>query len=135
MSDQQALIAALMQVLGTAGQVKTKAAPTVRKNRKGKVAKGKGRAKLTDAERAAYMAKNDAEAIAKFEMAGFKGVKPRVDVLTYNKWIANGRLVRKGEKSIKVGPFRLFHISATDPISPVAGQVTAETITANTVAA
>ena len=60
-----------------------------------------------------------------FAAAGIADVKPRVNVLTYNKWIAAGRLVRKGEKAVKVGPFALFHVSQTDPL-PVGSVVGAE---------
>ena len=87
--------------------------------------KGKGRRKLTDAERAAHMAANDLEAIKKFTAAGYTDVKPRVNVLTYGKiksdgtptgWLAKGRKVRAGEKAIRVGNFSLFHEKQTDPI-------------------
>lgn len=91
------------------------------KGRKGRGKKGKGRAKPTEAERAAHMAANDAECVRIFEAAGFKDVKPRDNVKTYNKWVASGRLVRKGEKAQRVGPFALFHVSQTDalPVSQV----------------
>lgn len=79
-------------------------------------AKGKGRVKPTPEETAARMAANDAECIKVFTEAGYKEVKPRVNVLTYNKWIQEGRLVRQGEKSHRVGPFNLFHIDQTDTI-------------------
>lgn len=57
---------------------------------------------------------------------GFKapGVA-RVNVLTYGKvkddgtvtgWMARGRKVRAGEKSLKIGTLRLFHEEQTDPI-------------------
>lgn len=100
------------------------------KSRTQKGKRGKKRAKLTDAERAAFIAKNDAEAIAQFTAAGYADVQPRVNVLTYDKWIANGRMVRKGEKSTQVGPFRLFHISQTDSLP-----LTADSPPANIVAA
>lgn len=90
-------------------------------------AKGKKKAsgKLTDAERAVHMAANDAQVVKLFGEAGFKDVQPRVNVLTYNRFIAEGRKVRAGEKSIKVGPFALFHISQTDAIAAPAEQVAA----------
>lgn len=122
-TDMQKLLAAL-QAVGIA------VGPQPTKTRKGKSKKAKG--KLSDADRAAYMAKNDAECVAAFTKAGYKDVQPRINVLTYDKWVQSGRLVRKGEKSVKVGPFSLFHLTQTDPI---AAALTPETATANTTAA
>lgn len=115
-TEMQALVAALKTLGVAGGKAKTK-------GRKAKKAKGRGRQKLTEAERAIYMAKNDAEAVTAFAAKGYKDVTPRVNVLTYDKWIAAGRMVRKGEKSTQVGPFRLFHKDQTDPlpVAPVAG--------------
>jgi hypothetical protein len=89
-------------------------------------AKGKGRAKLTPEQSAAYSAANDKECIRIFTEAGYSDVQPRVNVLTYGKeatdkkpasgWKSKGRKVREGEKSLPVGPFHLFHIDQTDPI-------------------
>lgn len=92
------------------------------KARKGKKAKKRGNGKLTEAEKAAYMAANDAAAVKAFREKGFQDVQPRVNVMTYNKFIEQGLRVRKGEKSTKVGPFALFHISQTDPIDDSAAE-------------
>ena len=114
--DMNAVVAALMKAV----EVKTA------KTKRGKQAKGKGKVKLTDAERAGYMAANDAAAIEAFTKAGFADVKPRVNVLTYGKvkadgtktgWLAQGRKVKKGEKAIRVGPFALFHESQTEVLA------------------
>lgn len=52
------------------------------KNAKGKKGKKKGgRDKLTDAEKAEFIAKNDAECVAVFTKAGYKDVQPRVNVM------------------------------------------------------
>src|SRR5271166_3009745 len=83
-------------------------------NKQPKQAKQKGRAKLTDAQKVEFIAKNDAECIKKFTKAGFKDVQPRVNVLTFKRWVELGRVVKKGEKSTKVGPFRLFHLAQTE---------------------
>ena len=94
------------------------------KGRKAK--KSKGREKLTDAEKAIYAAKNDADCIAVFTKAGYADVMPRVNVLTYGKvkedgsktgWLALGRMVKKGEKAVRVGPFALFHLDQTQAIA------------------
>ena len=53
-----------------------------------------------------------------FRKAGFSDVQPRINVMTYNRWITLGFKVRAGEKSIKVKQFRLFHKSQVDAIAP-----------------
>lgn len=86
------------------------------RSRKSKKSKGKGRVASTPEEKAARMAANDAECIKVFKAAGYKVVEPRFNVKTYGKWVESGRLVRKGEKALKVGPFNLFHEDQTDQI-------------------
>lgn len=86
------------------------------RSRKSKKSKGKGRVASTPEEKAARMAANDAECIKVFTKAGYKDVKPRVNVLTYNKWLEAGRKVKEGEKSHKVNKFSLFHIDQTDAL-------------------
>ena len=82
-----------------------------------KKAKGKPGAKpKTDEEKATARAKTDAETIKNFKAAGYKEVEPRINVMTYNRWIENGRRVKKGEKSVKCGSFPLFHIDQTEAI-------------------
>ena len=112
---------------------KPKAAPKPRKSKK-----AKGREKLTDAEKAIYAAKNDADCIAAFTKAGYKDVQPRVNVLTYGKvkedgsktgWLSMGRQVKKGQKAVRVGPFALFHIDQTEEI-PLADQPAANAVAA-----
>jgi len=89
----------------------------------------KVKAKPTEAETEARKAANDAECIKVFTAAGYQDVQPRVNVLTYGKekadgsksgWLSKGRRVKKGEKSLQVGPFRLFHVDQTEEI-PVDG--------------
>lgn len=49
-------------------------------------------------------------------------IQLRVNVLPFKKWLENGRVVRKGEKSVR----GLFHISQTDVyVAPVATEATA----------
>ena len=100
--------------------------------KKTKKAKSKGRTKPTPEETAARMAANDAECIKVFTAAGYKDVKPRVNVLSYGKvkpdgtvtgWLGKGRKVKKGEKTHHVGPFRLFHIDQTE-VTPAAAEST-----------
>ena len=111
------------------------------KKTKTKSKKAKGRSTLSEAEKAVYAAKNDAECIAVFTKAGYKDVQPRVNVLTYGKvkpdgsktgWLSMGRQVKKGQKAVRVGPFALFHITQTEVIgTEPSAPVTAESATAN----
>ncbi len=83
-----------------------------------KKAKGekKGRKPLTDEQKAANRVKTDEATVANFTAKGYQDVKPRVNVMTYNKWIENGRRVKKGEKATICGSFALFHIDQTEQI-------------------
>jgi hypothetical protein len=121
MTEIQQLIAALTQ-MGIGKPQKAKGGRKVK-------AKGRGRQKLTDAEKAVFRAKNDAACVETFTAAGYKDVRPRETVLTYDKWVLQGRLVKKGEKSLRVGPFNLFHIDQTSVITPSAASApTTETV-------
>lgn len=62
-------------------------------------------------------AQMEAATVRAFKRAGFSEVKPRENVLTYNKWIEQGRKVKEGEKCTKVKNLRLFHISQTEPLA------------------
>lgn len=114
--ETAAITQAVLAVLGQQGAKSAKPA----KARKAKAKKG-GRKPLTEAEKAVFMAKNDMEAVAAFAARGIANVKPREDVLTYKKWFEKGRLVKKGEKAVRVGPFNLFHVSQTEPAPAVVG--------------
>jgi hypothetical protein len=84
-------------------------------NKKAKAAKP-GRKPLTDEQKAENRVKTDAATVANFTAKGYKDVQPRENVMTYNKWIENGRRVKKGEKSVKCGSFALFHVNQTEAI-------------------
>ena len=60
----------------------------------------------------------DAAVAKAFKKAGYASVTPRVDVMTYNRWLAEGRKVKAWEKSIKINQFRLFHKLQTEPFNP-----------------
>ncbi len=111
MTQTEAIVAAVAKALAVSGKRKVKA----HKKKHGQ--------KLTDAERQTYMARNDAECIEVFTKAGFSPVTPRVNVMTYGKWMAAGRKVKPGEKSHKVGGFALFHLGQTDELAPAAATV------------
>lgn len=76
----------------------------------------RGRKPMSDEEKAKSRAKVEAETIANFEAAGFKDIKPRENVMTYNKWLEHGRRVKKGAKAVRCGNFALFHVEQTEPI-------------------
>lgn len=92
--------------------VNRKRLPTKTKTKK----KAKSAAKAPKDEAAIEQArqKNNDLVLEAFTAAGYADVQPRVNVLTYDKWIEQGRRVRKGEKSIRVGNFALFHLDQTD---------------------
>ena len=118
-----ALLEALAAMLGVTS-------PKGRKTRsdKGFTKAAVAAAQSTDEKKAAL----DAATIVAFSKAGYGKVTPRVDVLTYGKpangdkpatgWIAKGRRVKPGEKSIKVkapgmySGIPLFHVSQTEEI-------------------
>ena len=60
--------------------------------------------------------KIDILVVKAFKRAGFGEVQPRVDVMTYNKWLASGHKVKPGEKATKVRQFRLFHRSQVEAV-------------------
>src|ERR1700730_2736587 len=62
-------------------------------------------------------AKDDLAVLRIFKKQGFKDVQPRVNVLTFNKWLELGRRPAEGSKGLKVANLRLFHISQTRPLS------------------
>jgi hypothetical protein len=61
--------------------------------------------------------KNDWLAQKAFAKAGYKDAQPRVNIKTYNLWLAEGRKVKEGEHAVRVKQLRLFHISQTEPAS------------------
>jgi hypothetical protein len=62
---------------------------------------------------------NDLETLTvrAFKRAGYSDIKPRENVMTYNRWIAAGRKVKAGEKAVRVRNLRLFFITQTEPLS------------------
>jgi uncharacterized protein (DUF4415 family) len=55
--------------------------------------------------------KNEIAVVKKFKAAGFGNVTPRVDVMTFNRWMAQGFRPVEGSKSLKIRNLRLFHKS------------------------
>lgn len=75
-----------------------------------------GRPTMTDEEKAKRKSNLEAEVIKAFTEAGYKDVQPRVNVMTYNKWLEHGRRVKKGASAIRCGSFGLFHVDQTEPL-------------------
>lgn len=75
-----------------------------------------GRKPLTDEQKQANRDKTDTATVANFTAKGYEDVQPRVNVMTYNKWIESGRRVKKGEKATICGSFALFHVKQTEAI-------------------
>jgi uncharacterized protein (DUF4415 family) len=61
--------------------------------------------------------KIDILVVKAFKRAGFGEVQPRIDVMTYNKWLASGHKVKPGERATKVKQFRLFHRSQVEAVA------------------
>ena len=55
----------------------------------------------------------DAKVVAAFALRGIADAQPRENVLTFGAWCQQGRVVRKGEKAVRVGRYNLFHESQT----------------------
>lgn len=62
-------------------------------------------------------AKNDLAVLRVFKKAGYQDVKPRQNVLTFNRWLELGRRPSEGSKSLKINGLRLFHLSQTRPLT------------------
>ncbi len=125
----QALVALLGPMLAQQGNGKG------RKTRsdKGFTKQAMAEAMTVDQRKAAL----DAATVVAFTKAGYKDIQPRVNVLTYGKaadgdkpatgWLAQGRKVKAGEKSVHVKApgmrgkgIPLFHVSQTEEIGPAA---------------
>ena len=109
------VLAQFMQMMQ--GMADAPVAVNRKKPAKGKNAKRRAKGqKASDAEIEASRLRNNDLVTEAFTKAGYSDVQPRVNVLTYDKWVEAGRRVRKGEKSVRVGNFALFHITQTDVI-------------------
>jgi hypothetical protein len=80
------------------------------------------------ANKADTAAQMEVATIRAFKRAGFGEVKPRVDVLTFNKWLEKGMRPKEGERAVKVKNLRLFHESQCRPLTKEDRAVLAEKI-------
>jgi hypothetical protein len=62
-------------------------------------------------------AKNEMACIKAFKKKFNVIVKPKVDVLTFNKWVDQGLRPKEGEHAVKVANLRLFHKSQCRPLT------------------
>jgi hypothetical protein len=106
LSDQKAELAALKAGLIESNKAKLD-----------KIAKAKP-ATMSIAGKTERSIKNEIETVRAFKRAGFGNVTCHVDVLTFNKWMAQGLRPIPGSKSLKVGNLRLFHRSQCAAVSP-----------------
>jgi hypothetical protein len=60
---------------------------------------------------------NEIQTIKAFKKAGFGNVTPHKDVLTFNKWLAQGLRPIPGSKSLRIGNLRLFHKSQCQAVT------------------
>ena len=126
LQDNPAVVAALLALLGGKQGRKPR-------SDKGFTKQAVAEAMTVDQRKAAL----DAATVVAFTKAGYKDIQPRVNVLTYGKaadgdkpatgWLAQGRKVKAGEKSVHVKApgmkgkgIPLFHIMQTEEIAPAA---------------
>lgn len=62
-------------------------------------------------------AKNDLAVLRACKKAGFKDVQPRVNVLTFRKWVEKGYRPKEGSSALKINNLRLWHVSQVRPMS------------------
>jgi len=74
-------------------------------------------AKLSMAGKSEKSLKNEIQTVRAFQKAGFKDIRPHINVLTFNKWIERGYRPVEGSKSLKINNLRLFHVSQCRPIT------------------
>lgn len=57
--------------------------------------------------------------VSAFKRKGLKAdqIKPRVNILTFNRWVEKGFVVKEGEKAVKVKNLRLFHETQVRPLT------------------
>ena len=93
------------------------AAATPAKKAKGAKGDKPARKLKTEEEKQTSRDKTDQATLANFKAKGYHDVQPRINIMTYNKWIEHGRRVKKGEKSTICGSFALFHVAQTEAIT------------------
>ena len=87
------------------------------KKAKGKIKTAKpGKEPLTEEQKRAKRDLLDAATFANFKAKGYVDIQPRINIMTFNRWIENGRRVKRGEKATICGSFPLFHVAQTEPL-------------------
>jgi len=62
-------------------------------------------------------AKMEKLAIRAFTKAGFEDVQPRINCLTFNRWVEKGMRPKEGERAIRCKSLRLFHETQCRPLT------------------
>jgi hypothetical protein len=68
------------------------------------------------ASKADGTAKMEELTVRAFKRAGYDNIEPRKNILTYRRWLAEGRIVIEGQKAVRVKSLALFHVSQTRPM-------------------
>jgi hypothetical protein len=55
--------------------------------------------------------------IRAFKRLGYGIVRPRIDVMTFRRWLAEGYRPMEGSKAVRIAGLRLFHKSQCRPIT------------------
>lgn len=90
---------------------------------------GQASVKSTSSDRTERQVRTDTAIVRAFKKLGYKDSQikliDRLDpasektatILTYNRWIAQGRKVKTGERAVKVKNLRFFHKDQTEALS------------------
>jgi hypothetical protein len=74
-------------------------------------------AKVSVAGKTEKVIKNELDAIRAFKKIGISNVQPKVNVLTFNKWLERGFRPLEGSKAVRVANLRLWHETQVRPLT------------------
>lgn len=125
--EMQSIVTAVLTALEGASEKRPAARNIPRKQAEKPVSRADSKAGL-DAKQSRSL-EMDVRVVRAFKKAGYGEVTPRVDVRTYNRWLAEGLKVKVGEKSVKCGTLRLFHVSQCEAyVAPPKADVVDESL-------
>lgn len=115
-ADIAEIVVAVIEVLESRRPVRTRQAvkPKASANSRAKASRKASTANLSPKEerKVVFEVAVTEAAIA----AGFPDAKPNTNVFVYDKWLAQGRKVMKGQKAFRVNGIPMFHISQTEAL-------------------